>query len=502
MLAIRFPAEAGELGTMVDGIRQRVAGRVERLDRDLQRLHEDTGRLRLIPTEALWTFLEHAVRDAAQTLGRRVRLETDSRTPRLDAPVIAGLQEALLHLVRNAVAHGIESETARRVAGKPPEGCIRVRIAHSRGRLRVVCEDDGGGIDVEAVHRAAVTKGWLAPGSAAPLDMMGAIKLLARGGVTTTRAATEMSGRGIGLDIVRAGVARLGGELAIESAPGRGTTVIMDVPVALAAVEALGVESGGAQLLVPLAAVQRVLRAESSSIRRSPQGEQMHTETEVLPFVALHRLVPSPAAVRSRPRHVTVVVVRGETGSAALGVDRLCGTTEAVVRPLPLLADAASFVAGVSLSADRAPRLFLDANALVEAIRAVGIEVSAPAAPFLPILVVDDSLTTRMLEQSILESAGYAVDLAASGEDALRRLRDRRYGLLLVDVEMPGIDGFMLIEQLRRDPAWRDIPAILVTSRDSREDRQRGLAVGAQDYVVKGEFDQRRLLRRIGELLA
>jgi two-component system chemotaxis sensor kinase CheA len=125
----------------------------------------------------------------------------------------------------------------------------------------------------------------------------------------------------------------------------------------------------------------------------------------------------------------------------------------------------------------------------------------APAAKRLPLLVVDDSLTTRMLEQSILESAGYTVDLAVSGEDALRRLRERRYGLLLVDVEMPGMDGFTLIERLRGNPSWRDIPAILVTSREARQDRQRGLAVGAQDYVIKGEFDQRRLLRRIGELL-
>lgn len=500
--ATRLQMDADDLASGLEGVRQRVAGHVERLGRDLQRLHEDTGRLRLIPTEALWTFLERAARDAAQTLGKRARLDTGSRTPRLDTPVFAGLQEALLHLVRNAVAHGIESEAKRLAAGKPPEGCIRVRIEHGIGRLHVVCEDDGHGIDTEAVRRAAVAKGWLGAGPAAPMDMAAAIRLLLRGGVTTTGAATEMSGRGVGLDAVRAAIARLGGELTINSTPGRGTVVALDVPVVLSAIEALAVESGGAQILLPLESVQRVVRTETSAIHCSAQREELHIDGRVLPYAALHRLIPSPAEnTRLWRRHVTVVIIQGETGAAAVGVDRLLGATEAVVRPLPALAEAAAYVAGASLGANGAPRLVLDVRALAVAIGAADAETAAPVATHPPILVVDDSLTTRMLEQSILESAGYTVDLAVSGEDALRRLRERRYGLLLVDIEMPGMDGFALIEQLRRDPAWREIPAILVTSRESRDARQRGLAAGAQDYVIKGEFDQRRLLRRIGELL-
>jgi len=498
----RLQRDAGDLAVGIEGVRQRVADHVEHLGRDLQRLHEDTGRLRLIPTEALWTFLERAVRDAAQNLGKRVRFDPGSRTPRLDTPVFAGLQEALLHLVRNAIAHGIESESARLAAGKPAEGCIRVRIVHGTGRLHVVCEDDGRGIDTQAVGRAAETKGWLAAGSAGSLDMSAAIRLLLRGGVTTTKTATEMSGRGVGLDVVRTAMARLGGELTINSTPGRGTVVALDVPVVLSAIEALAVECGGAQILLPLESVQRVMRTEASAIHRSAQGEELRVGSAVIPYAALHRLVPSPTGnVRPGRRHVNVVIIQGEAGTAAVGVDRLLGATEAVVRPLPALADAAAHVAGASLGADGAPRLVLDARALAVAIGATEAEGVAPVAARRPILVVDDSLTTRMLEQSILESAGYLVDLAVSGEDALRRLRERHYSLLLVDVEMPGMDGFALIEQLRLDPAWREIPAILVTSRESQHDRQRGLAVGAQDYVIKGEFDQRRLLRRIGELL-
>lgn len=499
----RLHVDASDLASGLEGVRQRVAGRADRLGRDLQRLHEDTGRLRLIPTEALWSFLEHAVRDAAQALGRRVRLDPGSRTPRLDTPVFAGLQEALLHLVRNAVAHGIESEAERRSAGKPPEGCIRVRIERGIGRLRVVCEDDGRGIDAEAVIRAAAAKGWHTAGSGSPVEMEAAIRLLLRGGVTTTRAATEMSGRGVGLDAVRAAMARLGGEFTITSTPGRGTVVALDLPVVLSAIEALAVESGGTQILLPLESVQSVARADVSAIHRSGQREELHLDNRVVPYADLHRLIPSSAGhERLRRKHVTVVMVKGGSETAAVGVDRTLGVIEAVVRPLPALADAAAYVAGASLGANGAPRLVLDAPALVRAIGDTTTADTVPAAQRPPILIVDDSLTTRMLEQSILESAGYTVDLAVSGEDALRCLGERRYGLLLVDVEMPGMDGFTLIEKLRGDPAWRDLPAILVTSREARNDRQRGFAIGAQDYVIKGEFDQRRLLRRIGELLS
>lgn len=502
--AARLQSEAVELAAGLDGLRQRLDSRMERIGQEVRRLHEDASRLRLISAEALWAHLERTLRDASQTLGRRVRLETISRTPRFDTPVFAVLQEALQHLVRNAIVHGIEPEPGRRAAGKPVEGRILVRIDHGPGRLVVRCEDDGCGIDPKAVGEAAAAKGWLAAGSATPPTMDEAIRLLLRGGLTTTDTPTQMSGRGVGLDTVRAAVARIHGEMAIRSTPGRGTVVTLDLPVALSALETLVVETGGVKMLLPLEAVRFVARSSPAEIRRSGKSEELCVGNEVMTYAALHRLLPAFADTLRPPRGPLNVVVIGDgTARAAIGVDRLLGATETVIRPLPALADAVPFVAGASLDASGAPLLLFEARALIMAIRNIGTE-PAPTSTVMrpPILVVDDSLTTRMLEQSILESAGYAVDLADSGEDALRRLRERRYGLLLVDIEMPGMDGLALLEQVRREPAWRAIPAILVTSRESREDRQRGLSAGAQDYVVKGEFDQRRLLQRIGELLS
>lgn len=499
--AVRIQTDASDLAAGFEAVRQRTLSRVERLSRSLRHLHEETGRLRLLPTDILWTFIERTVHDAAQTLGKRVRLETGSRTPRLDTPVFAGLQEALLHLVRNAVAHGIEPEAARIAAGKPPEGLVRVRIGHGISRLAITCEDDGAGIDPAAVHRAARAKGWSVAGD--PGDMAAAIGLISRGGVTTTTHATEISGRGVGLDAVRNAAARLGGELSIASTPGRGTTMTLDIPVALSTLEVLAAESAGSQVVLPLESVVRVVRTEASAVHEAAQREELHLEREVLPYASLHRFLPLAATKSARRRrHLTAIIIRGENGLAALGVDRLLGVAEAIVRPLPALVDTAAHVTGVSPLAGGPPRLVLDAQALARAVDGIGTEVAEAGAIRAPILVTDDSLTTRMLEQSILESAGYTVDTAVSGEDALEKLRQKRYGLMLCDVEMPGMDGFAVIEQVRRDPLLRTLPAILVTSRESREDRQRGLAAGADDYVVKGDFDQRRLLQRIRELLA
>jgi two-component system, chemotaxis family, sensor kinase CheA len=198
---------------------------------------------------------------------------------------------------------------------------------------------------------------------------------------------------------------------------------------------------------------------------------------------------------------VSAVVVRGRSGPAAFTVDRVVGTGQVTMRPLPELAPAAALVAGAALDAIGDPLLVLDPDPLVAAAQRVATASAEPATSLQPVLVVDDSLTTRMLEQSILESAGYAVDVASSAEEALAKVRVTAYALLLVDVEMPGMDGFTLIERLRADPQLRHLPAILVTSRAGAEDRRRGLEVGAQGYIVKGEFDQGVLLDRIRALV-
>jgi two-component system chemotaxis sensor kinase CheA len=272
--------------------------------------------------------------------------------------------------------------------------------------------------------------------------------------------------------------------------------VELEVPLSVAAFQALVVEAGGLTVAIPGDAVRRAVRVRASDLVASASGMALPWEGRLLPFIPLERLVGGAPGRGARDLWSAAVLA-----GVAVGVDRLVGSQRIVVQPLPELAGASPIVAGAAQDAAGNPRLVLDPGALAEAALAAGAEAPAEPEARPPILVVDDSLTTRMLEQSILESAGFEVDLAVSGEEALGKARRRRYSLFLVDVEMPGMDGFELVEQVRSDPLLRDIPAILVTSRSAPADRRRGAEVGAAGFVVKSEFDQADLLSRIRRLL-
>jgi two-component system chemotaxis sensor kinase CheA len=336
------------------------------------------------------------------------------------------------------------------------------------------------------------------PSEAQALSPAEAINLILKGGISTSAELTELSGRGVGMDVVRSAVARLGGELTATSEAGRGTTLEMTVPLTLAATEVLLVDCG-LTAGIPFDAVRHVMHAAEANVYQTARGEEIVFDGRAIPFVRLGRwLSPDSPPDALGP---AIVVASGDR-QAAVGVKGLTGTARLVYRSIPPLAPASEIVAGASLDADGNPQLVLDPDRLVsEAEAHVALAPGAPSRPR-PILVVDDSLTTRMLEQSILESAGYDVDLATSAEEALEVAKRKSYSLFLVDVEMPGMDGFSFIERIRADAELHATPAILVTSRNAPEDLQRGRDVGAQDYVVKGEFNQAALLGRIRELVA
>jgi two-component system chemotaxis sensor kinase CheA len=264
---------------------------------------------------------------------------------------------------------------------------------------------------------------------------------------------------------------------------------------------ALEIDSDGSVVALPLDAIRRTVRVADHDIARSAGRDSMVYEGKVIPYLALSSALGKKTVADSKRCIGSAVILEASSGLAAIGVDRLLGTTLVVVKPLPSLTKAESVVAGASLDAQGNPQLVLDPEGLVATAhlgRAAALEPSS--AKRVAVLVVDDSLTTRMLEQSILESAGYEVDVATSGEEALEKARAKQFGLFLVDVEMPGMDGFEFVSRTQADAALRMIPAILVTSRSAIEDRRRGEQVGARGYIIKSEFDQGNLLRMISEL--
>jgi two-component system chemotaxis sensor kinase CheA len=491
---------AEELRAILGRLERGVAASLDRMDRELREVRDSAEQLRLASAGTLFTSLERGARDAAELLGKSIVFEHVGDEVRLDAHMLDVAQGALHQLVRNAVAHGIELPPLRSAAGKSVNGKIRVSVTREGRRVLFRCQDDGAGVDLKAVQRVAERRGLL-PATARDLDVENLLRTLLRGGVSTSGAVTQVAGRGIGLDVVRAAAESLGGEVSVQTAAGTGTTVELSVPASLAAIDALLVEVGGRIAAIPLDGVRHTLRIESDGIASGVNGQSVIYAGQVVPFAPLAPVLKWGAAAQGGRRAWCVVIVEGAEGRAAIGVERLCGTTSLMLRPLSKLAPSLTLLSGASLDAEGNAQIVLDPNALVRATAVLGAIVAEPQKTRRPVLIVDDSLTTRMLEQSILESAGFEVDMAMSGEEALEAAARKRYALFLVDVEMPGMDGFTFIERCGLDSTLRDIPAILVTSRESPEDRRRGDAVGARGYMVKADFDQAALLDRIRQLV-
>jgi len=495
-VSARLRATVDELLAHLAAASRDVSQGLERFERELVQVSDSAERLRLLPASTTFGALERALRDAAVAVGGRATLETSGGDVRLDPELLSAVQAALVQAVRNAVAHGLEPEAERRRSGKPGAGVVRVEVIRAGSRVRFVCRDDGRGVDFDAVRRSAVDKGH-GPGE---LDDDALLELLLSGGISTSREVTALSGRGVGLDVVRETAARLGGKARLSSNKNQGTTLELVVPISRSALDALLVEAEGEVAAIPLDSVRRTLRVAPGELARSAEGDSIVLDGRVIPFAPLARSLRATERTRAT-RAWSAVLVQGAGGLAAVGVDRLLGTETIVSRPLPAAMPGHAAVGGATLDVDGNPRLVLDPDGLVASVENTAPILPEAADPRAPILVIDDSLTTRMLEQSILESAGYAVELATSAEEALEKAKDRRYGLFLVDVEMPGIDGFTFVERTRADATLRQVPCILVSSRSSAADRQRGIDAGASAYIVKGEFDQDELLARIRKLV-
>jgi two-component system chemotaxis sensor kinase CheA len=498
----RARAAAEELAEVLGRVERNLSAGLDAADMEIAQVRDRAGELRLVEASTIFASLERAVRDAALALGKSVEFRTSGGEHRVEANVLLPLRDALLHVVRNGVAHGIESPSERASRHKPAAGRVQVDVQRRGSRIAFICRDDGRGVDVEAVRRAAVARGVVGASQAAALDAPAIVRLVLESGLTTSDTVTDVAGRGIGLDVLRATVARLDGDVRLKSEAGLGTSVEVSVPVSLASIVALVLEAGGRTCSVSLDAVRQTVRLEPNDIARSAAGDSVVVGGRTVPFLSLAAALGAESVARVRTEACTAVVLNAGERNVALGVDRLVGTARLVLRPVPRLAGQIALLAGTSLDADGHPQLVLDPRALVEAGHSGRLAPKeAPAPARAPVLVIDDSPTTRMLEQSILESAGYGVDLATSAEEALVKARARSYSLFLVDVEMPGMDGFQFVELTRADPALRAVPSILVTSRGSADDRRRGKEAGAHAYIVKGEFDQTHLLTNIRRLI-
>ena len=494
-------------------LRRDMGEELDRLAREMVEMHRLASQLRLSTAESLLLDAGRVVRASAAAQGRQVRCLTLGVDERIEVPILDAMADALLHLVRNAVAHGIEPAAERVAAGKPAVATIRVEVARRGTDAVFTCADDGRGIRLEPIRAMAVKRGELTEAQARGASAAELLALLLQPGFSLSQAVDQLSGRGVGLDAVREAAARVGGRVEIESnsEPGadQGTTFRVIAPQTLFAIRSLEVEAGGRRFEIPVGQVEQTLRLDPHLRELVGRTQTLLVGRETMSFAWLNDAFQGSTGERgsrsSRGSASCLVLAEGSR-RMVLGVDRMVGLNEILVQPLPRFAGVAAFIAGTSMGPDGVPRPVIDVAGLMRFVAGADYSrtIAEPGAigqrsqrEALPILVIDDSLTTRMLEQSILEAEGYEVELATSAEQGLAMARAKPYALFLVDVEMPGMNGFEFVATVTADEDLRRTPAILVTSLDSPESRERGRAAGAYSYIVKGEFDQAIYLNRI-----
>jgi two-component system chemotaxis sensor kinase CheA len=459
-------------------------------------------RLRMRPFADGCEALPRTVRDLATAAGKEADLVITGGEVEADRAVLDGLREVLLHLVRNAVDHGIEMPAARERAGKARRGTITVAAALTGDRLVVTVADDGAGLNLPGVRAQLEQKGL-----PAPTDPQELIRMLLRGGISTRGQVTAVSGRGVGLDLVRAAVERLSGSLNVVWQEGRGTTFVVECATTLATVRAVLVSVGPQVLALPTTHVERLIRVRPEDIRRAEGRDVVPGTAGPVPLVSLARLLP-PLAEKPVAGPVPAVVLRDGERRLAVVVDELLAEQEVVLRPLNHGKQHLPLLSGAALLGTGQVALVLNAQATITeglgSAAGAGIRVAEPQ-PGGPtkrrILVVDDSITTRTLEQSILEAAGYDVLATVDGADGWRVLQEQGCDLVVADIEMPRMDGFALCEAIRSSSRFKRLPVVLVTALETAEHRTRGLEVGADAYIGKSSFDQQNLLDTIRQLL-
>lgn len=462
-------------------------------------LRKEITRARMVPIGRLFTRVAQQVREAARATGKVVTLTVSGESAEVDNGVIEQIADPLLHLIQNAVGHGIEPAAERESRGKAAQGQVTLSASQEGGFILVEVEDDGGGIDTDLLRRRAVECGLLPAAEAATLPDLEALNLIFVPGFSTASAVTQTSGRGVGLDVVRTNVSRLNGEIHVETEPGRMTRFVLKLPLTLAIADALMVRCGPETLAFPLSAVSVMRSLAPHEILTAGGRETMRLDDRVIDLIRLDQVLGLAASPRLT--RLPVVVLRGGGRPFGVAVDELLGKEEIVIKSLGPFLDGAGPFSGATISGEGRVILLLDPTLLREAARpTTSRAASAPregaARPVDTtegrprVLLVDDSVSVRKFVGQMLEKAGFHVVTAVDGQDALQQLLDVTVDVVVTDLEMPRLNGYALIEDLRRRTATREVPVVVMTTRAGEKHVSLARRLGVRHYVTKPVDEQ------------
>lgn len=470
-------------------------------------LHQQSLSLRMLPLSQIFEPARKLVRELGRELGKAVELKLYGENIELDRQLIEQLAEPVQHLLRNAIDHGLEDPDVRQAAGKPARGTLVLGAQQKGGWVSLTLSDDGAGLNLDSIRDKALKQKLFSEEELTHKNPQEVRNLIFHPGFSTSTLITELSGRGVGLDVVKSSVEALQGSVDVSSSPGQGTRFVLRLPLSLAIMRILLVEVAGQLLAFSARHVFELIRQPADSLLDVAGRRVFVLRNEFVPVFDLQQLIGLPDAPRKlqASRHEDLLlVIRIQDEKLALRIDQLVDERDLVIRPLPGHLRNQPLVAGMVNHGYRQLASLIHAPHLLVLARS-SRQDSGPAdsgeRPGQHILVVDDSFNTREIEKDLLEAHGYRVTLAEHGQDGLDKALAVDFDAILTDVEMPIMDGFTLTSHLRQEPRYQDKPIIIITSREQDSDRRRGIEVGADAYIVKGSFDQSSLIDTLRLLL-
>jgi len=469
-------------------------------------LQETSLKMRMLPLSTVFDPLRRTVRDLSQEFGKPIEFVVEGGETELDRKIIDRIGDSLIHLIRNSLDHGLENASERAASGKPLQGTIMLSAFYDGGCVTIALSDDGKGIPVERIKEKALSKRLFDAGTLATMSRSEIINIIFMPGFSTSPIITDLSGRGVGMDVVKKSIAdELKGTIVIETKEGIGTTFLLRLPLNLAVFPLFQIAAGGKICALPATSIVEMLSVPSGEIIEIVNKRAIRLREQLIPVENLSAILGLPDDSSVNKPEALIVIIRDSEEKLGLIVDEVIGREEMVVKPLPDHLQNLRMVSGVTIGERNTilnllhiPELLKQAKEIAEPGRRTHAVRETHTAN---ILVVDDSYNTREIEKSILEANGYIVDTAVDGQDGFEKTRDKLYDLIITDVEMPRLDGFSFTEWMRADERYHTVPIIIVTSREKDEDKKRGIRVGANAYIVKGDFDQSNLIDTVRSLI-
>lgn len=459
------------------------------IGRVIEELQDETMKLRMLPISGVFSKFPRRVRDMAKNLGKSIDFLMEGEDTELDKTLIEEIEEPLLHIIRNAIDHGVETSESRRMAGKSETGTIWARAYHEGNSVVVEVEDNGGGIDPVRVKQKALEKRLISKEEADSMDDKAAVNLIFAPGFSTAKEVTDLSGRGVGMDVVKTSIAKLKGMVDVQTAVGQGTKFKLKLPLTLAIIQAMIVKSHGYKFVIPMDPIESTERITAYDISSVEGKEVYRYQDMIIPLVKLRDVFSQP---EDREMHTSYSIVIVGMGEKRLGiiVDEVIEKLQIVIKNLGDFLGDVKHISGATIFGDGTVALILDVGAILNSVSYIARRVDRKdsrleAADEKVILLVDDSLSGRIAQREMLERMGFQVDVAASGIQALTMMAEKTYDMIVTDINMPRMDGYELTQRIRSMESTRKIPVVMVTSDVKKADRNKAYESGVNDFLAK-----------------